>query len=254
MKTTLNTLALTCLTGVLVFTACQSPEVLIPTNVNANGRLQALPGVEIAPVTGNTWGHSYIDLLQTTSKWTMQVDPLQDPWTDGPNAAIHLAEQPLSDVNILLGNIGGESERWITVSKDKPIYMPVLGLIAFDYVNNTCEHYNPTIARAMFNRLNKYNNRFLNSTKGLQFSINGQSIDIEYYRVNSGMFKSVIHPDAITLYGLCPVNASDEAEMLAEYYGVFLKLAPGTYTITGAGTLLGGLKFYSSSTWHITVL
>lgn len=233
--------------------ACEKQNAVPSHSTQSNKNARTAVAVEIVPLDGSANGHTYKSLLAETWKWTLTNPMSMDPFAN-PDGSFHAANQPLNDVYILPSNSGGETERQISIPANMPIFFPVLGAFAWEFINDSnCKGNKITNENAIQHTISKYGLR-LNGAKNLVATIDGVPLvnDFSKYRVQTDPFIDYIHTDfnQYNLYGCIPL--SQEAHGQADFYALLLKLPVGQHTIHLAGDMTS-VKFHSGITWHINV-
>ncbi|MES2797391.1 MAG: hypothetical protein V4683_15575 [Bacteroidota bacterium] len=250
-----TTIFLAFIASAIITVSCEKQNAVPQTKKHSNARLNAAAGVEVVPLDGSANGHTYKSLLKETWRWTLAQPMSKDPFaaTDG---SFHANNQPLGDVMILPSNSGGETERSISIPANMPIFFPVLGGLAWEFINDgNCKGNKISNENAIQHVISKFGLRFNNGAKNLMATIDGVPLvdDFSKYRVQTDPFVDYLHTDYNQYNSNGCIPLSQEAHGQADFYALLVKLPVGQHTIHLAGDMTS-VKFHSGITWHVNVL
>jgi hypothetical protein len=249
-----TTIFLAFIASAIITVSCEKQNAVPQKQKISHARMNAT-GVEVVPLDGSVNGHTYKSLLKETWLWTLSNPISMDPFAD-PDGSFHAANQPLSNVMILVSNSGGESDRSISIPANMPVFFPVLGGMGWEMINDgNCKGNKITNENAVQHLIGKYGNRFNNGAKNLIATIDGMPLvdDFSKYRAQTDPFKNYLHTDynQYNTNGCIPLT--QDAYGQADFYALLVKLPVGQHTIHLAGDMTSA-KFHSGITWHINVL
>lgn len=209
--------------------------------------------LKVCELTEAPNGLTYTDLEKISTIWLMgtSMESTAALDEDGKLAAENL--QPNPNVNILPFNFGGESNRTVTLTASKPVYVPMLGYAYIYWDNDTCDpDYKPAPGQSQKDFFQKQIDEDFKANMTLEATLDGVKIvsDPKKYRAQSEPFDMIIpadfqNPD-------CPV-IKEKGHVMTSTYSLLLKIPKGKHILKYKGTMPGDPEFVTEVTYNLTM-
>jgi hypothetical protein len=198
-------------------------------------------------------GLSYSDLEKISTEWLIGIPAEKSAALDedGKLAAENL--QPNKEINILPFNFGGASNRTVSLSASKPVYVPMLGYAYIYWDNDACDpDFKPAPGQSQKAFFQSYIDEDFKANMSLLVTLDGENIvpDPKKYRAQSEPFDMVVpadfqNPD-------CPLK-TEKAHVMTSTYALLLKIPKGKHVLKYKGTMPGDPEFVTEVTYNLTM-
>lgn len=204
-------------------------------------------------------GKTQSDLSIEATKYYYPLDFDTSPLNDPDGSLTAKTKQPLDGFTILPTNIGGVTNRSLTIPSSKPVFFPILGNTVWYYENDPCDPDKPKSGQSIKDYLLEYIEPYFldKNVQNLSATLNGKPLvtNLKAYKTNSETFKMKVPPAVAGDY--CPRNTND-AICIATGYNLLIKIPKGKHVLAYKGDILDadGIKendFHTEVIWNLTV-
>ena len=176
-------------------------------------------------------GLSVADLEAISTKWLVGTPRDQSPANDSDGKLAIESLQPNPNVTILPFNFGGISNRKLTLSSSKPVYVPILGYTYWYWDNDPCDpDFKPANGQSPADFLRPYMEELFLAPHSVSAQLDGADIvpDVKKYLAKSAGFDFIIPQEYQD--PSCD-NAGKMAHAISHGYALLLKLPKGKHTL-----------------------
>lgn len=221
-------------------------------NLRADGN----PNPRIAPINSNPHGKSYSQWASAWWQWALAIPTTENPVLDdtGEDADVNQS----GPVWFLAGNLGGVSERTITLPAGKALFFPIINQIYIGYPCDDrnlpgCEVDQALEAANDIPTLLSFIDPAMDDA-ALTCKIDGRTVRcLESYRVRSSAIHTVNVPEDNIYAGYGLLGGPYHPCVDVGYYLMLKPLRPGRHTIHFTSATADG-TFNLDVTYHIKVL
>jgi hypothetical protein len=209
--------------------------------------------IKVYGITEKVNNLGYADLLSISDIWLTGSKEGENPAEDTDGKLSGAANQPNPNVTILAPNFGGKSNRTLTISVSKPIFVPILGVVGWYFDNDPCDPtYGPATGQSIEAFFKPEIESYLANMMSVKATLNGKDIvpELTAYLAYSKPYDLII-PD-IYQDPACN-NKGKKAHAISGGYSLLMKIPKGKHILAYSGVIKGEPNFETEVTWNLTV-
>lgn len=209
--------------------------------------------LKVYELTETVNGLTFADLEKISTLWLLGTSPENSAALDEDGKLASENLQPNEKINILPFNYGGVSNRALSLTSSKPVYVPMLGYAYFYWDNDPCDpDFKPLLGQSKKDFFQQYIDVDFKANMTLEVSLDGKKIveDPKKYRAQSEPFDMIL-PAEFQNPACTPI--AEKAHVMTSTYALLLKIPKGKHTLKYKGVIPGDPDFVTEVTYNLTM-